>query len=643
LQHLESLSLYRSFAFSLVPALVASVLLSGCGASSTQQLASSLSTSTPVATSVSAPAATPGPPFNGNVHGGQQPVVGSHIYLFAANPGGYGSPSISLFNPSAPNVFSDAVGAYVLTDASGNFQIADNTYSCSPGQQIYLLAEGGNPGQPAGVDNQSLALMSILGACPAGQTNFDGAVQYIFINEVSTVASVYALSGYMTDATHLASSGSPAALQGLANAFLTVNNLVNTNTGAAASQTPDGSGIVPQAEINTLANILVPCINSTGATPECSTLFASTPASGGILPTDAVTAALNIAHNPAANIASLFTQANGPYLPVLTAAPNDWTLAVTFYADAMSGPYFPAIDSVGNIWVPDYGNNTLTEFDPTGKLLTGNGINTGSLNLPYAIAIDAADGPWVTNFGPLNASTVSRFDLNGTPVAGAPYACSTTCFFPAFDAAQNLWISGSDRTTVLAPSGSIVHQFATSAYNSGIAIDSANTAWTIGQPRSLFHLSLPSTKATSPESVTAASGSELTPLAIDSADNVWYSSNANNAIGESGKSGVLLSPTGGYTGGGLSGPAQLAIDGANRVWVANRNGSTLSAFTNTGAAISPATGFQSPGLSNPRGLAIDGSGNVWLTNFTSNSITEFIGIATPVVTPISPATHGQRP
>ena len=93
----------------------------------------------------------------------------------------------------------------------------------------------------------------------------------------------------------------------------------------------------------------------------------------------------------------------------------------------------------------------------------------------------------------------------------------------------------------------------------------------------------------------------------------------------------------------LKGPAQIAIDGSNRVWVANREGSSLSAFTKSGVAISPPTGYQSAGLSNPRGLAIDASGNIWLTNFTADSLTEFIGIATPSATPISPTTHGQRP
>jgi hypothetical protein len=65
--------------------------LAGCGAFSTQQTASSVGAGSSPTIPGTGAAATPGPTFKGNVHGGQQPVVGSHIYLFAANPGGYRS------------------------------------------------------------------------------------------------------------------------------------------------------------------------------------------------------------------------------------------------------------------------------------------------------------------------------------------------------------------------------------------------------------------------------------------------------------------------------------------------------------------------------------------------------------------------
>jgi hypothetical protein len=628
---------YLFVAFSLL----APVLLGGCGTVQQQQLSFAGTTAPPAPT---APATTPGSPILGNVHGGQQPVVGAHIYLFAANPAGYGAPSISMLNPAQPGVAFDATGNYVLSDANGYFQIGGD-YTCTSGQQVYLLATGGNPGLPPGQVNPALALLSALGACPEGQTNFASTVPFVYINEVSTVAAVYALSGFMTDATHVSSASTPGSLQGIANAFLAVTNLVDIASGNARIQNVEGNGDVPQAEINSLANLLVTCVNSDG-TSGCAPLFSNAPSPSGVPPTDTATAALNIAHNPAANVAALFTasQATTPFQPTLAAAPNDWTLALTFYADSMVGPYFPAIDSVGNIWIPAYASNTLIELDPTGNILSGNsGFAGGGLNLPYSIAIDAHDNPWIINFGPVNASTVSKFSTTGASLVSDPYPCATACFFPAFDAAQNLWISGSDRATVLRTDGSVLKKFATSGYDSGIAINSLGTAWTIGQPRSLYRMGLSATLSSTNESATAASGTELTSVAIDSADNVWYASNKNNAIGCSDKNGVLVSPANGYTGGGLKGPAQLAIDGSNRVWVANRDGNSLSAFTNTGAAISPATGYQAASLSNPRGLAIDASGNIWLTNFTYNSITEFIGLATPSATPISATTHGQRP
>lgn len=587
---------------------------------------------------------TAGQTLQGRVHGGQQPVTGAHIYLFAASTNGYGAPSLSLLDPTQSGAATDSFGTYITTDASGNFTLSH--YACTSGQQVYLLATDGNPGLAPGTSNPALAMMTVLGACPTGETDFGSTISFLDVNEISTIASVYALSGFMTDATHVSSPNTPAARQGLANAFLAVNNLVDIGSGSSLSANTQGNGIIPQAKINTLAGLLASCINSAGTTSSCATLFANAQSSTGVSPTDTIAAALNIAHNPSANVAALFglVSATPPFQPILSAAPNDWTIALIFFSPTMVGPYFPAIDSLGNLWVPGYTSNSLTEFDSTGNILSGqNGYTGGGLNLPYSIAIDSTDNPWVVNFGPLGASTISRFGTGGTPANGSPYTCAATCFFIAIDTAQNLWISSTSHAIVLNSSGASVNQLPTTAYDSGIAIDSTGHGWTIGQGRNLDQLALPSTVTPFSESVTATTGNELTPVAIDSSDNIWFVSNKNNAIGKSNSTGTAISPAGGYTGGGLNGPAGIAIDGFNRVWVANRDGNSLSAFTSSGVAISPSTGYQADNISGPRGIAIDASGNVWITNFTYNSVTEFIGLATPTVTPISPTTHGQRP
>ncbi|HEY6412276.1 MAG TPA: NHL repeat-containing protein [Edaphobacter sp.] len=610
--------------------LLAFALLAGCGTTPSQQAALG---------------SVAGQAIEGQVHGGNQPIVGAHIYLFAANNIGYRAPSISLINPHFPGTATDSKGTYLITNASGGFNLS-GAYACIPGQHLYVLATTGNPGLHSSTNNEGLAMLTALGTCPSAG-NLAATVPFISINELTTVATIYSLAGFMSDQIHVSSALSPGSIQGLANAFAAVNTLVDIATGTSHSQNLQGNGVLPQAKLDTLANILAPCINSTNLTNGCTTLFNNAKDSNGNAPLDTAAAVLNIAHNPAANPAALFAlaNANAPFQPALTAAPNDWTLAITFYADNMAGPYFPAIDSTGNLWVPAYTSNTLIKFDPFGNILSNeSGFTGGGLNQPYFIAIDASDNAWIVNFGPINASTVSKFLPNGAPATATPYPCSTTCFFGAFDTTQNLWISAANRTIVLSPSGAHLAQFTTSAYNSGITIDSNDHAWTLGLDRNLYRLTLPSSISAFPESVTSASATtELIPTALDSTGNLWFVSSKNNAIGKSDPTGKPLSPSGGYTGGGLNSPGGIAIDGANTIWVTNRSSNSISAFTNAGTAITPSTGYTADGVSGPRGIAIDPSGNLWITNFTYNSITEFLGIAAPTATPISPTNHGQRP
>ena len=102
-----------------------------------------------------------GPAIRGKCHGGQQPIQGAHVYLFAAGTAGYGKPSVSLLNPAATG-HSDAIGAYVLSDANGAFTITGD-YGCTSVDQVYVYALGGNPG--AGT-NLVAGLLAVLGQCP---------------------------------------------------------------------------------------------------------------------------------------------------------------------------------------------------------------------------------------------------------------------------------------------------------------------------------------------------------------------------------------------------------------------------------------------------------------------------------------------
>ena len=118
---------------------------------------------------------------------------------------------------------------------------------------MYLVASGGNPGLSPGTNNTSLALMAALGSC--GNLN---SSTHIVIDEVTTVAAVYALAPFMAT-----NSGAPGAslgtsvgnTQGLTNAFATAQNLVDIGSGAAPGPTLPAGATAPTAELNTLADI----------------------------------------------------------------------------------------------------------------------------------------------------------------------------------------------------------------------------------------------------------------------------------------------------------------------------------------------------------------------------------------------------
>ena len=94
-------------------------------------------------------------------------------------------------------------------------------------------------------------------------------------------------------------------------------------------------------------------------------------------------------------------------------------------------------------------------------------------------------------------------------------------------------------------------------------------------------------------------------------------------------------------GGAIGEPWGIAIDGSGTVWIAGYEYSTAIELSNAGAVLSPGLGYGSPPynsggavLEGPRGLAIDGSGSVWVASLANSTLTEFVGLATPVVTPI---------
>jgi cyclophilin family peptidyl-prolyl cis-trans isomerase len=237
--------------------------------------------------------------LTGNVHGGQQAVTGAQVYLYAVSNQNGGTATSLLYT-----------SGFTLSDLNGNFSIT-NDYPCPTNAYVYILAIGGNPGLGLGT-NSEIALAAGLGPCSALTSS-----SYFAVNEVTTAAFAYAMSAYATSDTQIGTTTN------LASAFAYINTVLNPATGMAIPS--QGTTVLPQLTLNSLANAISACVNSNGVGAPCSTLMTAANAS----PTNTFQAALKIAQSPGTNVSTIYNLStpNQIFQPALTAPPASWTLA----------------------------------------------------------------------------------------------------------------------------------------------------------------------------------------------------------------------------------------------------------------------------------------------------------------------------
>lgn len=375
--------------------------------------------------------------FQGRVHGGQQPVSGATIQLYAAGTpttgGGYGVGSTALITGTLP-----------VTDSYGGFSITGDYAVPVAASHFYIVASGGSPGvgQPV---NSNIALMAVLDGCSA--TVGLSPTLYININEVTTAAAVMALQPFMA-APAATNTGAPAigapatAYNALQNAFATANNLASISTGAALQHansyaTTDTNALT----INSLANTLAYCINSAPAGGQCSTLASDAlPASATYQATDTIQSAWYVAQNPTYNVAALFNlaPAASPFIG-LASAPTSFSTPVATSTSACQAPV--ALGTAANYAIIAYSTitNSSTVSDQT-TITGGNvGLNpgtaeTGFVTGTYVATFDNADAAAgksdlstaYTNASGLLQPAVLPSDLSGITFTPGLYSTSST-------------------------------------------------------------------------------------------------------------------------------------------------------------------------------------------------------------------------
>jgi len=627
---------------------------------------------------------TSGVKLSGGVHGGQEPVTGATLQLYAAgapemptsggSTGGYGQGAIALIPAGSMSVGSTnnyspggASGCAFVTgntnnctalpqsDVNGNFTIGGD-YTCpSTTSQVYIVATGGNPGAGGVVNNQFLALMAGLGTCPANG-NLAATVPAINVDEVTTVATVWALQQFMTTPTGIAasayasqgggtagvgvnfgapsgpaggygSSGVQTAVFGMQNAFLMINNLTNIATGSSGTGTLGTAGNIwatPWADkINTIADVLAACINTdpSGST-SCSTLMTNATPSGSPKAADTIQAAWYMAQNPTNNVATLFGQiSTTPPFLALSTAPNDWAifvgLAPQFSAggNAISMPYSGAFDEYGHLWVTNLSPTAsatpfVSELAGDGSVLAGpfgNVANAAGMGAAFATA-----NPYIANGGFVNAScsTTATHTL-ATSSSGGPKGILV-------DLANTVWVTNADETACASSTRSLLRLTGSTGYS-------------------------PSTGGWTPPVITTGyfvNGSAYGGMGADGSNNVFVATS-----GSTGKTNEYVNGGGTYTAGATnagSSPSAVVIDtNANgsgpNVWTVGQKdcgslgqiyqqllsgigtataGSTFT-YQNascTGAGTAGTVVNIGATLNTPLGAAVDRNNNVWVAN-----------------------------
>lgn len=630
-----------------------------------------------VARSGPAPTTATGAGLQGQIHGGQQPVSGATIQLYGVGTTGYGSAATPLLSTS------------VTTDQNGGFNIVGD-FTCPTSDLVYLTAAGGNPGLSSGNTNSGITLMAALGSCSNLKANI--ATNFISVDEVTTVAAIWALQQFASSTGTALSENSTTAsdnigtsatnIQGLANAMNLANVLASKATGLSpGSDTSNNQYNVEAWQINTIADILAACVNTNGAATGptnptvCYTLFSNT---GNA--TDTFQAALYMAKNPTANVSALTALIGSmpPFQPTNTST-NDFTVGLSYSTGSKDSRWI-AFDQFGNAWITT-SSSTVFELDPTGNIIstptsyTPSGGSSTTIGTSYEVAVDTANNAWFTD-----ETKPAIFEVVGSTSAGganggAGTAVSTSSVSSGsleaivVDGNNNVWatISGSHVVGLLNGAyTTLVTGGAVTTNPFGLAVDLSNQSRfgnrTVSNGGSFLYAInsggcstnitvnglTGQTGGSIPMDYTVAGGSNTagaaTPLnyIVDAA-----CSNTTNVPNNTSYSTPRVF---------MSTPYGIAFDNSNQMWVVNQNYTSTTdntsgkyslsklaaqnygsdtAFTGAAAAASfTFTSVTGGGLNAPFYLAMDGAGAAWVANSVGAGVSAFTNAGTA----ISPST-----
>jgi len=640
-----------------------------------------MSSTAPVANSLSSPAT-----LSGKVHGGNQAVSGATVTLWYAGQ---------------LTGFPATKGATTTTDGSGSFSFTKgtggngntSTYTCPTtvgDPLVYVVSQGGNTQNNgvSGQNNSAAAFIAIYGSCASLS-----ASNFVYMSEVTTVATMATIQQFFNPTNDTVSADGTGQQRGIVGNFPnTIALLASAATGLAVPPTTTtgaGASVIatPEtAKLNTLANIISACINAaTSADPNCTTLFTNAvPPAGNVTnlnpstpfatATDTLQALFYIFTNPTngstSNLATLYglSPATGaPYQPTLGAVPTDWSVGISYASTGtcgaggsfISSPTDINIDGQDNVWFGNaQTNGNLSSISAAGVPLQCVNFDAG-LNGPGG-TIDSSGNVW--SAGP---ATLYRYNPNtqahlAFPVTVGPLAITAdgvgNVYFtavagslgslyqlPGAATATAAVLPVQISSTVGASPLRLMPDFqgiAAPIPPATVGIPNPVNIWVISGTNSVAQVS-PSTATgnlngfvTIPHTTSGNSSG----LSVTKPGGIFVSSNNSSVIDYGLPPSYASAPGFPFTAAasaGINGPKGITIDGRLNLWIPNANAASLSEISAAGVALSPSTGFaKATSYLNANAItAVDQAGNVWVVGTGNNFVTEIVGEGVPLFAP----------
>lgn len=298
------------------------------------------------------------------------------------------------------------------------------------------------------------------------------------------------------------------------------------------------------------------------------------------------------------------------------------------------GPEGVAVDSAGNIYVADSANDTIRQITSSGTVSTlvgnagfkGGADGTGSaarFNSPVGLALDSGGDIYVGDAGNNTVRKIAPGGIVTTLAGTAPGYGSTDgnglaarFFAPngvAVDANGNAYVADTRNSTIrkMTPAGNVTTLAGTAEVTG--SVDATGSAASFKNPFG---------------------------VAVDANGNVYVGDTGNNTIREISTAGAVttLAGTAGTSGSAdatgaaasFNGPSGVAVDNAGNVYVADKGNCTIRKVTQAGVVTTLAgtagvsgtadgTG-SSARFNNPEGVAVDSNGNVYIADSGNGTI-----------------------